>query len=135
MTDDLRQRYAEAIARWALMYPIPAWKLAGGDAAESLAKAWGEVAVPFVTDVRDEEMAALRERVAELEATPVDWNAQRRRADIAEAERNVFMDALIRLHAVVEDIDQPNAAIAIVMRDTLALLGEHGLLDREVDHG
>jgi hypothetical protein len=35
--------------------------------------------------VRDEELERLRTRVVELEATPVDWDAQRRRADIAEA--------------------------------------------------
>lgn len=68
MSDDLRQRYAEALARWALMYPIAAWSLSSGQRAETLARNWGTVAAKFAMDVRDEELEAWRERAENAEA-------------------------------------------------------------------
>lgn len=62
MADDLRHRYAEALARWALMYPISAWALSEGPRAERLARNWGDVASKFAMEVRDEELEACRER-------------------------------------------------------------------------
>jgi chromosome segregation ATPase len=76
VTDDLRQRYADTL-REALRADCE-------DTEDPLVDCLG-CTVDAVLAVRDEEMTALRERIAELEATPVDWNAQRRRADELEA--------------------------------------------------
>jgi hypothetical protein len=68
VTDDLRQRYADAIARWALMYPIPAWSLSEGERAEKLARNWGRVAAEAVLAVRDDALAEALHRVEQAEA-------------------------------------------------------------------
>jgi hypothetical protein len=60
-TPDLRDRYAKAAAEWALMYPISSWALREGEAAEGLAKIWGEQIARYLTKyVRDDEMEQLR---------------------------------------------------------------------------
>jgi hypothetical protein len=110
---DLRQRYAEALARWALMYPIPAWKLAGGYAAESLAKAWGEVAAPFVTDVRDDELGKARVSVQALGDLLKDAENEaarmRQRAAKAEVERDRLRADLARLQALTATCTCPDS--------------------------
>lgn len=40
----------EALRKWALMYPIPAWSLAQGDQAERLATNWARVAAGMVME-------------------------------------------------------------------------------------
>jgi hypothetical protein len=46
----LRGRTAGALREWALMYPIPAWRLAEGDGAERLADNWARVASGMVVE-------------------------------------------------------------------------------------
>lgn len=60
---NLRRRYAEALATWAIMYPISAWRLAEGSDAEQLARNWGEGAAKFAMDVQNKEMERLREEL------------------------------------------------------------------------
>ena len=40
----------EALRNWALMYPIPAWRLAEGDQAERLADNWARTAAGMVME-------------------------------------------------------------------------------------
>jgi hypothetical protein len=50
MTPDIRATALEAAQDWALNYPIGAWALAYGDAAEKLAAVWAEQIVRHVVD-------------------------------------------------------------------------------------
>lgn len=112
MADDLRQRYADAIARWALMYPIPAWSLSEGERAEKLARNWGRHAAEAVLAVRDDELAdALRraeraeaviaEHVARLiEQAKQAWYREQDRARLAEAATARVRE---RLDALIAD--------------------------------
>jgi hypothetical protein len=50
MNPDLRATALEAAQDWALNYPIGAWALAYGDAAEKLAAVWAEQIVRHVVD-------------------------------------------------------------------------------------
>jgi hypothetical protein len=72
MGDDLRHRYAEAIQACG---PLSVTKV-----------------LYAVMAVRDDELQWLRARVAELEAHPVDWDAQRRRADLADKDRDSWRE-------------------------------------------
>ncbi len=55
-TDD-RAVIAEALRRWALMYPIPAWGLAEGETAERLANNWAQTASQMVVEALAEGAA------------------------------------------------------------------------------
>lgn len=87
--DDLRQRYAEALATWALMYPISAWGLSEGARAERLARNWGEVAAKFAMDVGEQMLESWRQRAERAEAELAEntgvMQALRRQRDEAEA--------------------------------------------------
>lgn len=48
---ELHDRIAEALTRWALTYPIPAWSLAQGEDAKKLARNWARAATSFVLEV------------------------------------------------------------------------------------
>lgn len=62
----LQERFAEALAEWAWMYPIPGWGLAEGDNALRLARRWGKVAAKSAMLVRDDELAAAQAKLAAL---------------------------------------------------------------------
>lgn len=93
-TPDLRARYAEAAARWALMYPISSWSLADGEKAVRLAKVWGEQIARFLDEsVRDEHLAHMTARAVYAEGQVLAlrdhrarWGLEKACADEAEAE-------------------------------------------------
>jgi hypothetical protein len=73
--EGLRERYAEAAARWALMYPISSWALREGEAAEKLAKVWGEQIARFLDEeVRDLELEQLRAANERMTALVGKWS-------------------------------------------------------------
>lgn len=96
----LRDRYAEAIAHWALMYPISSWGLAEGDAAERLAERWGRVAVKSVLAVRDDELERLRRELAAARAATGDSPA-------ISAWATAF-DAVARVRALHQPDEPPD---------------------------
>ncbi|MFG2001718.1 hypothetical protein ACGFNU_21460 [Spirillospora sp. NPDC048911] len=97
MTDDLRDRIAEAAKNWSLAYPIDAWQLGPEDHREKLASNWGEgiahAVVPLVQPRLD--------RLVELE-NALDWQtsctncARILDGAIAERERAEKAEALLR---------------------------------------
>jgi hypothetical protein len=140
VADDLRALYAEALAakftepvyrydrktgrEW-VENPEPADRVGESLLVRFIAPDGGpafravtcEEAAEVCADVRDAELEQLRARVAELEATPVDWDAQRRRADQAEAaiaRVRRLCDLTIAVSIRAGAIDQA--------RDTLAAL-------------
>jgi hypothetical protein len=76
---DLRQRIAEALAEAAASQTFHK----SGAAWAGFRSMWFGYAGAALSVVRP-LLEPLRSRVAELEAHPVDWDAQRRRADTAE---------------------------------------------------
>jgi hypothetical protein len=128
VADDLRQRYAEALAakftspiprcdKWGenewvespepadRVEQVPIVMLIAGDGRPSFRMPTCTELAEVVAAVRDDELQQLRARVAEMEATPVDWDAQRRRADAAEADLADAMrhgDRLTRINRRLE---------------------------------
>lgn len=96
----LRDRYAEALARWALMYPIPAWGLAEGQGAEKLARNWGRVAAKAVLAVRDDELERLRRELTAARAATGDSPA-------ISAWATAF-DAVARVRALHQPDEPPD---------------------------
>lgn len=72
--EDIRERYAEAATRWALMYPLGNWPclgyVGGGDArrqldaiARDIASAWGSDIADRMLTVRDDELTGAQQAI------------------------------------------------------------------------
>lgn len=115
---DVQAVVADALRNWALMYPIPAFGLAGGEGAERLAGNWARVATGMVLealagaadqpDATDDEVAALR-----AEITTGWWEVDEPGRDQALArldriaERLAETDRLRSIVGLVRWLDRP----------------------------